>query len=121
TSRAESQVMRLACIYALLDEAKAIKAVHVRAALSVWSYCSDSCRYIFGDSTGNTDADLILRTMRRAYNGVTRTEISALFGRNKSAREIDIALSLLDRLGHATPIVEDTAGRGRKGTRWIAT
>jgi hypothetical protein len=47
TSRAETQVVRLALTYALLDGAAAIDAAHVDAALAVWRYCEQSARIIF--------------------------------------------------------------------------
>ena len=48
TSRAEAQVMRVALIYALLDESEFIRTEHLFAASSVWDYCEASARYIFG-------------------------------------------------------------------------
>ena len=57
--------MRLALIYALLDQAEAIDVVHLEAGLAVWQYCEASARYIFGDLLGDPAADLILQTLRR--------------------------------------------------------
>jgi len=57
TSRAEAQVMRLACIYALLDRETEVRKVHLEAALAVWNYCEASARYIFGDALGDPLAD----------------------------------------------------------------
>jgi hypothetical protein len=48
TSRAEAQVIRLALLYALLDEADHIGTEHLRAALALWRYAEDSARFIFG-------------------------------------------------------------------------
>ena len=59
TSRAESQVMRLACVYALLDCSAEIRVEHLNAALAVWQYCHDSARFIFGDSLGDPTANEI--------------------------------------------------------------
>jgi hypothetical protein len=92
TSRAEAQVMRLACVYALLDCSRIIRKPHLEAALDVWRYCEESARFIFGDSLGDPVADEILRSLRAATDGLTRTELSNLFGRNRSAREIGRAL-----------------------------
>jgi Protein of unknown function (DUF3987) len=85
TSRAEAQVTRLSLAYALLDEADAIAEQHLRAALALWEYSTRSVTHIFGDSTGNPDGDTILRALRVTPNGLTRTEIRDLFGRNLSA------------------------------------
>ena len=53
TARAEAQVMRLACLYAILDLSELIKLDHILAGLSVWNYCEQSARYIFGESLGD--------------------------------------------------------------------
>ncbi len=74
-SRAEPQVMRLACLYALLDRSTVICRRHLEAGLAVWRYCEDSARFIFGDSLGDPVADEIFRALRQAVNGMTRTEI----------------------------------------------
>ena len=48
TSRAEAQVRRLACLYALFDGQVTVDAPHLRAALAVWDYCDRSAAYLFG-------------------------------------------------------------------------
>src|SRR6516162_2583405 len=60
TDRAEAQTVRLALVYALLDQAPQIDVVHLDAALVLWHYCVASARYIFGDLVGNPTADTIL-------------------------------------------------------------
>jgi hypothetical protein len=60
---------------------------------------------VFGDSIGNSTADEIWSLARERHDGITRTEVSNLFSRNKKAREIDRALQpLIDagRLERAT-------------------
>lgn len=47
TSRAEAQTMRLACLYALLDQSPLIRVEHLSAAFAVWDYCFASARYFF--------------------------------------------------------------------------
>lgn len=59
-SRAEAQVMRLACLYALLDFSYFVRPEHLKAALALWEYCEASCQYIFGDTLGDPVADEIL-------------------------------------------------------------
>ena len=69
---------------------------HLKAALALWKYCEESACYIFTDSTGSRDADAILKVLRvQSHQGLTRTDISNLFGRNKARSEIDNALNLL--------------------------
>lgn len=60
SARAEAQVTRLALVYALVDAEDAVDVPHLDAAREVWRYAVDSARYIFGDSTGNRHADVLL-------------------------------------------------------------
>ena len=41
-SRSEAQVMRLACLYAVLDQSVVITTDHLLAALALWDYCEAS-------------------------------------------------------------------------------
>jgi hypothetical protein len=102
TSRAEAQTMRLACIYALLDQSPVIQAKHLMAALAVWHYSEASARFIFGDALGDPTADEILRALRSHAEGMTRTEIHQIFQKNKSSSEIGRALGVLLEYGLAT-------------------
>ncbi len=118
-ARAEAQVMRLACIYALLEQSAMVKREHLEAALSLWRYCEDSARFIFSDSLGDPVADEILRVLREAGEGLTRTELNHHFGRNKEAREITRALKRL--LEHGLARYEKESGTpGRPAELWFA-
>ena len=117
--RAEAQVMRLACIYAVLDISASIQPAHLIAALAVWDYAESSVKHIFGDSTGDPVADEILRALRQVPNGLTRTEISNLFGRNLNAGRICAALVVLHNHALATMTTEKPE-RGGPAERWRA-
>jgi hypothetical protein len=117
TARAEAHTVRLALIYALLDCSQVIALEHLEAALAFWTYSAASARWVFGNSIGDPTADEIWSLARDRQDGITRTEISNLFSRNKKAREIDHALqALIDagRLERAT--VRDA--RDRTLTVW---
>ncbi len=121
TARAEPQVMRLACIYALLDCSRIVRTEHLLAALAVWAYCERSARWIFGDRLGDPVADEILRDLRAAPAGRTRTEISGLFSNKREATRITHALEALEARGlahceHTRP----EGGVGRDVERWHA-
>jgi len=120
TSRAEAQVMRLACIYALLDSCDFVKAVHLRAALALWKYAEASARFIFGDSIGNPLADELLRALRKNADGLSRTEIRDFFGRNRRSDEIERALTTLAQNGLGRLALEQGGGKGRPSERWVA-
>lgn len=117
-ARGSAQVMRLASIYAVLDETNRITADHLQAALAIWDYSEASCRYIFGDRMGDPDADTILGALRRS-GGMSQTDISNLFGRNLSAARIERALSVLLTAGKVRGDTERT--KGRPVTIWRAT
>jgi hypothetical protein len=111
TSRAEAQVMRIALLYALLDCSPVIRREHLSAGLAVWTYSEQSTKYVFGSALGDPTADAILAALLQNPSGVSRTEISSLFGRNKSAGEITRALGLLFEYRLAYPTALPTDGR----------
>ena len=118
TSRAEAQVMRLACLYAVLDKSEEVKATHLRAALAVWEYCETSAKYIFGDALGNPLADELLVILSRNPQGLTKTEIHGAFRRNRSKLEVDVALGILKEQKLASFAIQSTDGRPAE--RWKA-
>jgi hypothetical protein len=119
TSRAEAHTLRLSCLYALLDRSTMVRVPHLAAALEVWRYCEDSCRFIFGDSLGDVTADAIRAALRRNPNGMTRTEISSLFDRHKAADQVTRALELLG--GQKMAEFRSQQTKGRPSERWFAT
>jgi hypothetical protein len=116
--RAEAQVMRLAALYSVMDESYEIEHEHLLAALALWEYAEASARYIFGDATGDPVADQIAESLKAAgSDGMTRTDISSLFGRNKGADHINRALGLLLSIGRVRRETEET--KGRPSERWF--
>lgn len=115
TDRGEAQSIRLALLYALLDQANQIDVVHLEAASALWNFCVASARYIFGDLIGDPVADTILRTLRKVGNaGMTRNDIVNLFGRNLPSNKIDPALAALLAAGRAR---KEQIRPGRSGGR----
>jgi hypothetical protein len=120
TARGEAQTIRLAMIYALLDNSTQIDISHLKAGLAIWEYCEASAAHIFGDAIGDPVADEILRALQQAgRDGMTRTAIRDLFGRNRSADRIGAALALLMTKRRAKAEVRETAGRPSEV--WFAT
>lgn len=112
TNRAEAQAVRLALIYAVMDQSKTIEGEHIEAALALWDYAEASARSIFGDATGDPDADGISEALKAAgADGMTRTDIRDLFKRHKNAERINQALALLLSAGRARREQKDTGGR----------
>ena len=110
-ARAEAQVMRLACIYALLDRCPSIGTEHLLAALALWEYVEASAQYIFGARMGDPVADRIAEALLHAPDGLTRTDISALFGRHQRSTNIDRALAQLRKHQVVECIQDNTGGR----------
>ncbi len=119
TSRAEAHVMRIAMIYALLDRSDLIKAPHLKAALALWEYAEESARAIFGSALGDPLADEIHRALKTTPGGLTLTDISNLFGRNRKAQSIHRALDLLRREKLAVCERLETE-KGRPSELWVA-
>lgn len=116
TSRAEAQVMRLSCLYSLLDLSETIKLQHLNSALAVWRYCENSAKHIFGNQSGNRLADTLFAALDGAGDeGLTRTDIRDLFKRNASSNQIDHAIRFLVELGRIEVTKEKgTGGRPRE-------
>jgi hypothetical protein len=118
-SRAEAQVMRLSCIYALLDSSAVVRAEHLIAGMALWDYAEASLNYIFGEILGDPTADALLDAIRSSGpQGLTRTEARDVFGRHKPASEVARALTYLEALGLARRAQEE--GPGRPTERWWA-
>jgi hypothetical protein len=110
--RAEAHVMRLAGIYAILDEHSAIDLPHLKAALGLWQYAEHSTRLIFGDSLGDPDADTMVRAIRTAGE-LSDSDLSNLFGRHRSAGRLERAKGVILASGLAHCSTVETGGRPR--------
>ena len=119
TARAEAHVMRLACLYALMDRSCLVEVEHLSAALALWEYVEGSVRYVWGDSLGDPVADEILRNLRARADGLNRTKIRDLFHRHRSAEDIGRALAVLAEYGLARRENRETDGRPCEV--WLAT
>lgn len=118
TARAEPQILRLASIYALLDQSRVVRQEHLMAGVAVWEYCEESCRFIFGDKTGDPIADQILDELRARSSGLTKTEIiEDVFQRHKKSSDIERALQALQQFRLVEVIFEEGEG-GRRRQRW---
>jgi hypothetical protein len=119
TARAEAQVVRIALIYALLDGSAQIDVPHLEAALAVWEYCELSAAFVFGHLLGDPIADEIARALQHAGpEGMSRTAIRDLFGRNRSGNRIEVALALLATRGRARRQTRKTSGHPAEV--WVA-
>jgi len=118
TSRAEAQVTRLSCIYALLDCSATVRVQHLRAALALWKYAEDSARYIFGNASGDAVTEKIYSELSAVAGGLSRTELNARLGHHVRSGDITSSLAALQRENRATMSQERTGGRNVE--RWSA-
>jgi hypothetical protein len=116
-NRAEAQIGRLACIYALLDCSDVVKRVHLEAAKAVWDYCVASARYIFGENVLSKKAQKFLDALHKAGNkGLNKTQLYTKNGGRPDG--VNEALAELKSAGYAFDMKIPTAGRDEE--RWIA-
>ena len=117
TSRAEAQVVRLAAIYAIMNQTPAIQSAHLEAALALWRYAEASALYSFGNATGDRVADRIDAALEEEPEGLRRTDLINLFKRNVSRDRIDQALALPEGLGRVRRKAVKTGGRPAE--KWL--
>jgi hypothetical protein len=117
-ARAEAHVVRLALLYALLEQADEIGLAHLEAALALWEYAAASARWVFGDTLGDPLADEIYRALLEEPDGLTRSQVRDLFSRNRRSKDIGQALERLATAGriHA----ERQQQQGRPAELWRA-
>jgi hypothetical protein len=111
TGRAEAQVIRLALIYALLDNMLVIDTEHLEAAYAMWRYCDASARYLFAESSADPLGNKILNALRENGGAMSQTALHASFGRNLPAEKLVAALNLLQEHGRITREDRHTGGR----------
>lgn len=111
TTRAEAQVSRLSMLYSLMNGSPFIRREYLEAALALWKYAEDSAACIFKRSRESSVAQSILKELKRAPDGLTRTQISDIFKHHRSHDTIDQALTDLADNGRAVLQLERTNGR----------
>jgi hypothetical protein len=112
TARAEAHTIRLALLYALLDDAtNTISPEHLTAALALWDYAQRSAAWAINHTSGDPLAEQIHAALARSPDGLTRTQIRDLCQRNHPAHRVEQALNTLANTGRATRQQTRTAGR----------
>jgi len=110
-ARAEAHVLRLAMLYALVDGATTIAVEHLRAGLALWDYSARSIAWALAGSVADPIAAQIEAALATSADGLTRTQLRDLFGRNLPGAAIEAALATLGATGRAHRHRATTAGR----------
>jgi Protein of unknown function (DUF3987) len=119
-ARAEPQVMRFACNYALLDSSNTVQSSHLKAALKLWAYSEQSAQYIFGELRGDPGVDKTLEALKQSGR-LTSTDIYNLFGRHADRNEVDrVIRELLKVRGVTKETINDTGGHPALTLIWDA-
>jgi hypothetical protein len=111
-SRGDVQVLRMAMLYALLDQRREIGREHLLAAYAVWRYCAASVFFLFGERQTNPTAEKVLDELRQAGpRGATRTDLHTAFNRHITKGALVAALAQLARDGLVKRELRVTGGR----------
>lgn len=108
-ARNEPYVLRLACLYALLDQSSVIRLPHLEAAIAIIDYALASLEYIFQD--GDPITESIIGFLKDSPEGLSQTAIYNLFGRHKSSKDINNTLIGLQENGNVVAQKGSTMGR----------
>jgi hypothetical protein len=119
-ARAPAYVLRLALLYAVIDQADEIEPEHLAAGLAITKYSIDSARAIFGDHAGNDEPKLADALRDAGDDGLTRAQISKIFSGNKKADELDLLVGDLAERGYITSR-RQAEGKGRPTTIFVWT
>lgn len=126
TARGVTQVLRLAMIYALFDDADEITAEHLDAALAMWDYAEHSARWLFStheqEITREATGGLAVFIRDGGPAGRTRSAIYRNhFKSNVKAAEITEQLTSLVHDGVIVEIKEEwqPTTHGRGPTRYV--
>jgi len=120
SARAEAHTIRLALIYALLDNTRQIQPQHLDAALALWDYARRSAVWALERTASDPLARQIHNALQHALpDGLTRTQLRDLMHRNPTTIQLDQALAALHHDSKITSKRVLTAGRPAE--LWTAT
>ena len=110
-ARAEAHVLRLSMLYALADGQATIRPAYLHAGLALFDYTARSATWATVATAADPVAEQIAAALDSAADGLTRTQLRDLFGRNQPAARIDTALAALVNTGRVWRHRAATAGR----------
>lgn len=116
--RGPVQVVRLALIYAVLDESDVIGLPHLDAAIALWRYASMSAQRLYGVGQAGLDAEALNVIKKETYE-IRREDLRIKLGK-PSADELDQAIHFLIAADLIEQRQEHTGKQGRPATYYRA-
>lgn len=110
--RAETNVLRFALLYALLDCSSEITVHHLQAALALWKYCEQSAEFIFGELETDTIERRIMDALHEK-DGLDTRSLYDIFTRNIKKDDLEAALKSLIASSRIRLEKQKSGGRGR--------
>lgn len=117
TSRAETQILRIAMIYCLIDGTTNISSNHLEAAFAVWNFSKESTVYLFSfHNPEDRDPETTLFIDALSEKDLSQSDVSNLFCGHKTSRELNVFLSELESMNLIRQTKLKTSGRSK--TMW---
>lgn len=111
TKRLAVIAFRVALVHALIERSSTVTAAHLERSLALTEYARSGIRWVFGNTIGNRDADLLLRHLIAAGRLRKRTISREVI---RDPLRLQAAIDELQRWGHAhVETVVETGGRPR--------
>ena len=98
-------------LFGLVDGESVVHPPHLHAALALWDYAARSAAWALRTTVAGPVAEQIHDALSATPEGLTRTELRDLFGRNLPGGRIEAALASLGAAGRAQRHRAATAGR----------
>lgn len=118
TRRAAPYCLRIAALYAALDDRGTANLADLTASAALVRYAVQSARHVLDNTSRDSHLDRVRKAVDAAgAAGMTRTAISALFSRNASKAELDRVTDLLVTSGQYERFAIKTGGRPGEGYR----
>lgn len=111
TSRGEAYVLRLALIFALLDQSDVITVDHLTAAIEVWNYSFASAEYIFGHA-GDNESRMVLELLSKGP--LKWSELQRQLAGKVSPEKLKEVMHQLQASNKVSVKDDDRTGRGRR-------
>jgi len=111
-NRSETNTLRLALLYALLDSSSQITTAHLRSALALWDYCEQSTNFIFGEVDADSAERRIIDALQES-DGLDTRDLYNIFSRNITKSKLEQALSTLIANSRIRVEKQKTGSRGR--------